>query len=256
MADWRHPGRTGSIVYAAVALVLGGVVGLTSRLQFARQRGRAAVARELPDGAVIVISNHTSLADGVLLMLACRRRGRSLRMLATAGVFRIPVVGTLARRLGFIPVRRGTKDAASSLDAAASALSHGEAVGLYPEGRLTRDPDMWPERAKTGGVRLALRTGAPIVPVAMVGAHEVVGRRRIVARLVLNLLRRPRVEVSIGRPVDALAMAGGRADPPEEVVREITEVAMAELVQLVADLRDAIPEHPTGVPQEVATTSP
>ena len=55
-------------------------------------------------------------------------------------------------------------------------LADGEAVGIFPEGRLTRDPMMWPERAKTGAVRLALRTGAPIVPVAMVGAHRVVGR--------------------------------------------------------------------------------
>lgn len=250
MSNWRHPGRTGAVVYGVLGLVFGGLVGLTGRLQVARHRGRTDVARTLPEGAVIVISNHTSLADGVLLALACRRQGRSLRMLATAGVFRAPVIGTLARRLGFIPVKRGTADAASSLDAAAEALAHGEAVGLYPEGRLTRDPAMWPEQAKTGAVRLALRTGAPIVPVAMVGAHEVIGRRRHLLRLVVNLVRRPKVEVAIGAPIDALALAGGRATPPDEVVREITDVTMAALIALVGDLRDAIPEHPTGVPRQ------
>ena len=90
-------------------------------------------------------------------------------------------------RLGFIPVARGGPDAAHALDAAAAALAAGEAVGVFPEGRITRDPNRWPERAKTGAVRLALRSGAPIVPVAMVGAHEVVGRKRIVLRLLKNL---------------------------------------------------------------------
>lgn len=238
------------MIYAVLGVLFGGLVGLTSRLQVARQRGRVATARGLPDGAIIVISNHTSLADGVLLALACRREGRSLRMLATAGVFRVPVVGWLGRRLGFVPVARGSADAASSLDAAAEALAHGEAVGLYPEGRLTRDPAMWPERAKTGAVRLALRTGAPIVPVAMVGAHEVVARRRILLRLVANLVRRPRVEVSIGAPIDARRLAGGVADPPAEVVRAIADSMMAELIDLVADLRGEEPEHPTGVPRD------
>ena len=248
-ANWRHPGRTGAVIYALLAAVFGGVVAATSRLQVERQRGRAEVARSLPSGAIIVISNHTSYADGVLLALACRRHGRSLRMLATAGVFRVPVLGWLGRRLGFIPVSRGSKDAAGSLDAAAEALAHGEAVGLYPEGRLTRDPAMWPERAKTGAVRLALRTGAPVVPVAMVGAHEVVGRRRIILRMVTNVVRRPKVAVRIGAPIDALGLAGGRTDPEPDVVREIADVTMAELISLVAELRGERPEHPTGVPR-------
>ncbi len=254
-SNWRHPGRTGAVIYAVLAALFATVVTLTSRLQVERQRGRSEVARGLPDGAVIVISNHTSYADGVLLVLACRRQGRSLRMLAAAGVFRVPVIGWLGRRLGFIPVSRGTKDAAGSLDAAVEALSQGEAVGLYPEGRLTRDPAMWPERAKTGSVRLALRTGAPIVPVAMVGAHEVVGRRRIFLRMLTNLIRRPRVEVRIGAPIDALAFAHGVAEPSPEVVRAIADSMMAELISLVAELRGEEPEHPTGVPRADAAAS-
>jgi len=253
--SWRHPGRTGAVIYAVLGVLFGGVLGLVSRMQVARQRSRTEIARELPDGAVIVVSNHTSYADGLLLALACRRQGRSLRMLATAGVFKVPVVGWLGKRLGFVPVSRGTKDAASALDAAADALAHGEAVGLYPEGRLTRDPAMWPERAKTGAVRLALRTGAPIVPVAMVGAHEVVGRRRIVLGLLANLVRRPRVEVSIGAPIDARALAGGELDPPPAVVREVADVMMAELIELVAELRGEEPAHPTGVPRADAPAS-
>ena len=75
---------------------------------------------------------------------------------------------------------------------------------MFPEGRITRDPNQWPERAKTGAVRLALRSGAPIVPVAMVGAHEVVGRKRIVLRLIKNVILRPRVDVLVGEPIDVV----------------------------------------------------
>ncbi len=199
---WRKPGRTGAILYATLAAVVGTATAAVSRLEIERQRGRREAARKLPSGPIIVISNHTSYADGVLLALACRRMGRSLRLLATSGVFGAPVLGSVVRKLGFIRVKRGEADASTSLDEAAVALAAGEAVGIFPEGRLTRDPMMWPERAKTGAVRLALRTGAPIVPVAMVGAHRVIGQHRVVPTLLRNLGRRPKVDTRVGAPID------------------------------------------------------
>ena len=93
---WRHPGRTGAVLYGVLAAVVGAIVGVVSRLQVVKQRGRTAAANALPPGAIIVISNHTSYADGVLLALACRRLGRELRLLATAGVFRVPLIDGLA----------------------------------------------------------------------------------------------------------------------------------------------------------------
>lgn len=249
--NWRHPGRTGAVLYAVLAAVVGGLLGVVSRLQLVHQRSRAAAARRLPAGAVIVISNHTSYADGLLLALACRRLGRSLRLLATSGVFRVPLIGTLARRLGFIPVRRGAADAAAALDEAVVALEHGEAIGMFPEGRLTRDPHHWPERSKTGAVRLALRSGAPIVPVAMLGAHEVVGRRRIAFRLLRNAMVRPRVDVHVGRPIDvrALMSIGPATEPTAEEVRLAADMVMAKLIDLVEELRDEAAPHPHGVPR-------
>lgn len=245
---WTRPGWSGGLLYALAAAVVGVVVTATSRLMIARQRSRRRAAQRLPAGPIIVVSNHTSYADGLLLALACRRLGRSLRLLATGGVFRAPLVGRLARRVGFIPVERGSAAAVHALDAAADALAAGEAVGLYPEGRITRDPTMWPERAKTGAVRLALRTGAPIVPVAMVGAHEVVGRRRIVRNLLRNLVRRPKVRVEVGRPIDVSALVGGATTPAAREVRIAADAVMEQLVALVADLRGEQPEHPSGVP--------
>ncbi|MEO7068887.1 MAG: 1-acyl-sn-glycerol-3-phosphate acyltransferase [Nostocoides sp.] len=98
------------------------------------------------------------------------------------------------------PVQRGSTSAADALDAAAEALAAGEAIGLFPEGRITRDPGTWPERANTGAVRLALRTGAPIVPVAMNGADKVVGDRgRLVRTLPRLTLGRPRGSVGCFR---------------------------------------------------------
>jgi 1-acyl-sn-glycerol-3-phosphate acyltransferase len=248
---WRKPGRTGAVLYALLSAVVGSIVALFSRLQVEKQRSRRSAARNLPDGPIIVISNHTSYADGVLLALACRRMGRSLRLLATSGLFRTPVVGSLARRLGFIRVQRGSADAAAALDEAASALEAGEAVGLYPEGRLTRDPMMWPERAKTGAVRLALRTGVAIVPVAMLGAHEVVGRQRLLLGFLRNVVRRPKVTTRVGAPINVreLMNIGEHVEPTADEVRIGADLVMAELVALVADLRGEVAPDPLGVPR-------
>lgn len=235
---WRKPGRTGAVLYAVLAAIVGTATAFVSRLQIERQRGRREAARTLPSGPIIVISNHTSYADGVMLALACRRMGRSLRLLATSGVFRAPVLGTVARTLGFIKVKRGAADASTSLDEAALALAEGEAVGIFPEGRLTRDPMMWPERAKTGAVRLALRTGAPIVPVAMVGVHRVVGQRRVGSTL-RNLVRRPKVDTRVGAPIDIrrLMNIGATTHPTNDEVRHAADLVMARLVAVVAELR-------------------
>lgn len=245
VSGWRHPGRTGALLYALAATILGGVVTVVSRVQVARVRGRRDVVRRLPEGGVIVISNHTSYADGVLLALVCRRLGRSARLLATAGVFRVPVVGRLVRRLGFIPVNRGAHDAGDALGPAAEALVAGEVVALFPEGRLTRDPDHWPERAKTGAVRLALRTGAPIVPVAMDGAHRVVGRRKLVSSLIKNVVLRPKVHTAVGEPIDVRSMLVGDETPDE--IRRLTDEVMSRLIGLVEGLRGATSPAAAGV---------
>jgi 1-acyl-sn-glycerol-3-phosphate acyltransferase len=248
-SGWRHPGRTGAALYAVAAAIVGSILALFSRVQVERQRGRRAVAKHLPPGRLIVISNHTSYADGLLLALVCRRMGRSLRMLATSGVFKAPVIGSLARRLGFIPVARGASNASDSLDLAAEALSHGEAIGLFPEGRLTRNPEKWPERAKTGAVRLAIRTDTPIVPVAMEGAHKVVGEKRLVGNLVANVVRRPKVHTRIGASINVRAMIGlaEGEEPTQDQVRQAADKVHERLIDLVEELRGETAPDPFGV---------
>lgn len=247
--SWQRPGLRAALLYAVAASLLGAVVSTVSRVELTR---RSVPHAPLPDGPVIVVANHTSFADGILLALVGRRLGRSLRLMATGGVFRSGLVGPFVRRLGFIPVQRGTSAAAGSLDAAATALEEGEAVGLFPEGRITRDPQHWPERSKTGAVRLALRTGAPVVPVALVGAQQVVGTTGIVARLLRNTLLRPRVAVAVGEPIDVRRLAGvGPGQPVDEAtVRRVADEVMAALVTQVAELRGEPAPHPAGVPEE------
>jgi len=247
MSDgWRSPGRSGGLVYAIAALLLGGVATIFSRLRIAKHQGRRRAANALPEGPIIIVSNHASYADGVLLALVCRRMGRSVRLLATAGVFRAPLIGWLARRVGFIPVDRGSSGAAGALEPAAAALAQGEAVGIFPEGRTTRDPDHWPERAKTGAVRLALRTGAPIVPVAMVGTHRVLSKRSPLRTIIVNVVLRPRVLTDVGRPIDVTAMAEGVTHDSADV-RALTDRVWSEIVRLVAELRDEAAPDPIGV---------
>jgi 1-acyl-sn-glycerol-3-phosphate acyltransferase len=247
--SWHRPGLRAALLYAIAAGLLGTVVSAVSRLEITR---RHVPTTALPDGPVIVVANHTSFADGILLALVGRRLGRSLRLMATGGVFRSAVIGPLLRRLGFIPVLRGTGSAGGAIDAAAEALAAGEAVGLFPEGRITRDPDQWPERSKTGAVRLALRTGAPVVPVALVGAHRVVGTRRILGRLLGNVLTRPLVRVEVGEPIDVRRLAGATADEPvdEATVRRVADEVMGALIGQVADLRGEVAPFPTGVPED------
>lgn len=248
-STWQRPGLRAALLYAVAASLLGSVVAAVSRLELTRRNLPDA---PLPNGPVIVVANHTSFADGILLALVGRRLGRSLRLMATGGVFRSGLVGPLARRLGFIPVLRGTDAAATSLDAAAAALAAGEAVGLFPEGRITRDPQHWPERSRTGAVRLALRTGAPIVPVALVGAEHLVGSTGVVGRLLRNTLLRPRVSVAVGAPIDVRRLAGvaDGAALDDATVRRIADEVMAVLVAQVADLRGEAAPHPWGVPED------
>lgn len=247
--NWHRPGLRGTLLYSVLAILLGGVASLLCRMRLAgkREQGR------LPGGPLIVVANHTSFADGILLALACRRMGRSARLLATAGVFDAPIIGSVMRRLGFIPVKRGTEQAKDALGAAAAALEAGEVVAMFPEGRITHAPGHWPERARTGAVRLALETGTPIVPIAINGAHRVVGRRRgfaLVRSLGRSLVRLPAVNLLVGQPMDVQQLVNGDAARPSEAeVRRLSDLMMAQLINQVEELRGERAEHEYGAPR-------
>ena len=108
-------------------------------------------------GAFIVSPNHNTNFDPLVSAYAVWRSGRVPRFLAKASLFKVPVLGAILRGTGQIPVERAGKvREGDPLDAASRLVDDGLALIVYPEGTLTRDPDLWPMRGKTGAVRLAL----------------------------------------------------------------------------------------------------
>jgi 1-acyl-sn-glycerol-3-phosphate acyltransferase len=170
---------------------------------------RLRVSGVVPAGPLILAVNHVSPIDPVVMMAACARVGVAPRFMATGGVFRAPVLGSIMRACGHIRVDRRTPRVAEALPAAAAVLRAGSAVLIYPEGRIGLDPWMWPERGKTGAARMAALSGAPV---AQWGTHAVlayVAPRRLVRSLAYALSHRPVVRVAFGAPIDV-----SRESPP------------------------------------------
>lgn len=191
------------------------------------------------EGAAIVVGNHLSVADAFILTAAVARRGRRIRMLGTAGLFSAPVIGALLRKAGYVPVHRRSADPAAALAPARAALEAGQCIGLYPEGAITRLPEAWPARGRTGVVRLALDTGAPVVPLAQWGTHLFVGEEGTRIRALLSPFTRPRVDVRIGAPLDLRALLGVRTavDATGEQLRVGADLVMDALIAELALLR-------------------
>ena len=124
-------------------------------------------------GPVIIAPNHMSYADWGTDSLFFYEAGRYPTFLIKASAFKVPFIGKLLYGCGQIPVNRGAADAALALKQAEQALKEGAAVIIYPEGTATADPDLWPMVAKTGVARVALASGAPVIPVARWGTQNV-----------------------------------------------------------------------------------
>lgn len=195
-------------------------------------------AQRIPhDSGVIIVANHLSHADPLVLAHFVYDAGRWPQFLAKQSVFDVPVLGWLLRRLRQIPVRRGTPDAGVALDAAIAAVAGGDAVVIYPEGTTTRRPDLWPMRGRTGVARLWLATGMPVVPVVTWGPHEIRDPRTGKWRL------RPHqpVTVAAADPVDLSWYAG--AELTASNLQAITDLVMSRLTLLLAEVRGETPPH-------------
>ena len=184
---------------------------------------------------VVVAANHVSLYDFLSTGAFVHGAGRPTRFLAKASLFTVPVVGWVFRHAGQIRVERRQATAVDALAEAGLAVQLGECVVVYPEGTLTRDPDLWPMRGKTGAVRLALASGASVIPLAQWGGAAVWPRSR---RLPRPLPRRT-VRCLAGPPVDLSDFVGQTFT--EELLRAATERVMVAITDLVAVLRGAEP---------------
>src|SRR5271166_1037087 len=185
---------------------------------------------------IILAPNHLSYADWPAIALYCDSYGKRYPVfMIKSAVFEIKVLGPLMRKLGQLPVYRGRGDAGLVLKQAEQALRTGACVIVYPEGTATRDPDLWPMVGKTGAARLALTTGAPVIPIAQWGAQEILpyGSKKP------RLFPRKTVRMAAGPPVDLSACAGQRLGA--STLRASTADIMADITALLAKIRQATP---------------
>jgi 1-acyl-sn-glycerol-3-phosphate acyltransferase len=187
------------------------------------------------EGAAILVGNHISHADPLIIGHYVYDAGRWPQFLAKSSLFVVPVLGPFLSAVRQIPVHRGTADAVKALDSAVAALARGEAVIIYPEGTTTREPDLWPMRGKTGAARLWLETGVPVVPIVMWGPERIFDPRTRRLRL------RPRTPVTVvaGAAVDLSKWEG--AAPTTATLAGITDAIMLRLRDMLAEIRDGIP---------------
>jgi 1-acyl-sn-glycerol-3-phosphate acyltransferase len=181
-----------------------GICGFVLRVLWgARVEGVEHIPRS---GSFIVVANHCSNLDPPLLGWAIGNQvGRVVHFMAKIEMRSWPVIGYLATQAGVYFVRRGENDRAAqrfSLD----ALADGRPIAMFPEGTRSRDGRM--KAFKPGAAYLALRSGAPVLPVGIAGTHKLFpGRSRFP--------HRSRIRVRIGEPFDIGHAAAGRLDRDE-----------------------------------------
>ncbi|MDQ0373303.1 1-acyl-sn-glycerol-3-phosphate acyltransferase [Cellulomonas humilata] len=187
------------------------------------------------EGGFIVTSNHMTNIDPLTFAHFLWDNGVAPKILAKAPLFKIPVLAGVLRATGQIPVYRNTASAGESLTAAVTAIGDGDVVAVFPEGTLTRDPDLWPMVGKTGIARLALTTRAPVIPVAQWGAQNLLARYG----KLLKPFPRKLVTVVAGPPV----VLDDLYDRPQDTatLREATERVMDAITALLAQVRDEEP---------------
>ncbi len=238
---WRRPLRTvnhepAPWVYRLLVRLVQAFAPLLTKRHWSRQDVIP------PEGGVLLVANHISNYDVLVLGEFLIWSGRWPRFLGKSEIFRTPVLGWVARQCGQIPVLRNTKDAKRSLVFARKALEEGNMVAVYPEGTITKDPDGWPMTARRGAAHLALTTGVPVVPVGQIGAEGVLGGPTIQWGRLFSLRRRP-VYVLGGDPVDLERFRTEGEDPSPETLDLATTAIMDAIVSLVEQLRhDTAPE--------------
>jgi len=186
-------------------------------------------------GGVVIAANHISHVDALAFGHYVYGNGRVPRFLAKSGVFKNKFVGGVLRAAKQIPVYRDSADAANALRDAIAAVNDGQAVALYPEGTITRDPGLWPMAAKSGAARIALATGCPVVPVAQWGAQEILAYHEKRP----HLLPRKRMIMLAGPPVDLDDLRG--LPQTAETLREATDRIMDAVTELLAKVRGEAP---------------
>src|SRR5688572_2504411 len=161
-----------------------------------------------PRRAVVFCANHQSNVDPPVLFQALHRR---LHILYKAELRKIPVLGKVFEVGGFVAVQREQRDAAfASIEKAAASIRDGNSFLIFPEGTRSKTDELLP--FKKGGLVMALRAQAPIMPVAIMGGREAMHKGSALVRPV-------NVTVRIGEPIETAGMSADDRDELIEMVR-------------------------------------
>jgi 1-acyl-sn-glycerol-3-phosphate acyltransferase len=188
-------------------------------------------------GPAILAFVHISVLDGPCLAIeAAWRRRRAVRFLVAAEVFEHPVTGWFLRRFRQIPIRRGRSDA-GALDEAVATIRRGALAAIAPEGAVNTRPGEL-QRIRSGLARIALPTGAPVIPVGIWGKHNrwTKSGRRWGSPL------RPRLSMAFGEPIQPT----GDVSRPDDIdafvalVRKRLERQLAEARKQADDPHDPV----------------
>lgn len=184
--------------------------------------------------SALLAVNHISFLDPLAAAYVVDKAKRVPRFLAKSDLFEDKRIAWVLKGAKQIEVRRGTGDASMALDNAFAALRKGEVIVVFPEGTITTDPDLRPLPAKTGAARLALGSGAPLIPCAVWGTQN------IWPKGYAKNWWPPRQDilVRIGEPMEV------RGDPssPEDW-QKVSERLTETIEALVASLRPAVPDR-------------
>jgi 1-acyl-sn-glycerol-3-phosphate acyltransferase len=190
-------------------------------------------------GPAILALNHISYLDPLAAAYAVDRAGRRPRFLAKAELFDDRRIAWVLKGTGQILVRRGTRDAPMALDHALGALARGEVVVVFPEGTVTTDPELKPMRPKSGTARLALQSGAPLIPAAVWGTANVWPKGRYSKRW---WPPRQDILMRIGQPlhIDGAAASTEAWDAAGRELMDAIGELVASLKPLLPDRRQAL----------------
>jgi 1-acyl-sn-glycerol-3-phosphate acyltransferase len=225
VTDDRGPGSEKTPIFRLLAAIAVPPMNLMAKLRI------SGVENVPTTGAFVLAPNHYSEIDPLVVGVAMWKIGRMPRYMAKASLFKVPVVGRLLHASGQIPVERAGSRGSDPLAAAKQIADQGLAVVIYPEGTLTRDPDLWPMRGKSGAVRTALEQGIPVIPVAHWGTQLLMPRygKKI------SVFPRKTIDVRFGPAVDLSAFAGRKLD--SATLTEATDVVMDAITAIFEELR-------------------
>ena len=183
-------------------------------------------------GSYILVANHVTNVDALAVAyLVYVKLKRAPHFLAKESLFRVPVIGPILRAAGQIPVYRSGHRNDTPLKAAHAYLEAGHTIAIFPEGTLTRSPELWPMRGKAGAIRLALETGVPVYPVGQWGSEKILPQYGSKFR---PGFWKP-VNILIGDEIDLSNYRKRQLNPDE--LNQATKVVMQTITELVEELR-------------------